>query len=293
MKDLALIILNYNCFDDTRKCLEQLLTFRGEFKIIVVDNKSTDESFKKLKSLKLENENIVIIESDKNGGYSYGNNYGVKYAEKNFNINKIGILNPDVIIPDYSILKKMYFYLDEDENYAMIGGKQILPDYSPYYLSNWHVPTKTTVVLNRSYFIGHMFTNKEAEDPINSYLNKTDCIIGCFFIIKLEKFKEVGYFDEGVFLYHEEDILGIKLKNKGYTNIVAKDLEYFHNHDYRKERKNQTFKKRLNKLKQEYISRKYLIEKYYPKYLIVFLWIVEITNIFKVCLGHIKNKLRR
>ena len=43
-------------------------------------------------------------------------------------------------------------------------------------------------------------------------------------MIKSEAIKRINYFDENVFLYYEENILGEKLKNVGYDLIVCNDV---------------------------------------------------------------------
>ena len=63
-------------------------------KIVVVDNCSTDYSLSKLTCLK--SDKIDVIQTDKNGGYAYGNNFGCRYAEKNYNPKLFFISNPDV-----------------------------------------------------------------------------------------------------------------------------------------------------------------------------------------------------
>ena len=57
---------------------------------------------------------------------------------------------------------------------------------------------------------------------------KVDCIAGSFFIIKSKVLKEIDYFDENVFLFYEEDIIGKKLKEKGYEIYSLNDIHFMH-----------------------------------------------------------------
>ena len=87
---VAIVILNYNSEEDTIKYVESIKEYKNLNKIIVVDNKSTNENaMAKLKIL--ENEKVEVIQSDKNGGYSYGNNYALRYLD-NKNEKKIFML---------------------------------------------------------------------------------------------------------------------------------------------------------------------------------------------------------
>lgn len=62
--------------------------------IVLVDNLSPDGSIENLQ--KAVNNKIDIIQSDRNGGYSYGNNYGAFYLIEKYNIDILFIANPNV-----------------------------------------------------------------------------------------------------------------------------------------------------------------------------------------------------
>lgn len=82
---VAIIVLNYNDNENTKKYVNQIEDYKIVDKILVVDNKSTNkEELKKLSTLK--SKKVEIISSDKNGGYAYGNNYGIKYLDKVYRI---------------------------------------------------------------------------------------------------------------------------------------------------------------------------------------------------------------
>lgn len=73
------VILNYNTTADTKKCINFLLQQKYEnFMIIVVDNFSSNRT--QVENLKkfCHEQQIIFLPSDKNGGFSYGNNIGIK-----------------------------------------------------------------------------------------------------------------------------------------------------------------------------------------------------------------------
>jgi len=76
MKDLAIIILNYNTFSDTQRQVNTLLLEGCPAEAIyVVDNNSSDRPH--LAELNSQT-GINLILSSKNGGYAYGNNLATK-----------------------------------------------------------------------------------------------------------------------------------------------------------------------------------------------------------------------
>lgn len=70
-----------------------------------------------------------------------------------------------------------------------------------------------------------------------------DVIQGSLFVIRRDVFESIGFFDENVFMYFEENILSAKLK-QSYPSLqaaVTLDLFYIHEHNYER--------KSLDKLK--------------------------------------------
>ena len=78
---LALIVVNYNDIIDTKRYITKVQQYQIIDKIVVVDNKSTEpqNSFELLKQL--ENKKVDVIQTEKNGGYTYGTNFGIDYLK--------------------------------------------------------------------------------------------------------------------------------------------------------------------------------------------------------------------
>ena len=78
---VSIVIINWNSLKNITECLESL---RGvdypHYEIIVVDNASTDDSAGQVKRLFPE---ITLMKSERNLGFSGGNNIGMKLAMKN------------------------------------------------------------------------------------------------------------------------------------------------------------------------------------------------------------------
>lgn len=88
------VVLNYNDADTVMSLLNRIRGFRCFENIVVVDNASTDNSWQRLKEL--QDDKIAVIQSEKNGGYGYGNNLGVRYAIQKNEATHVVIVNPDV-----------------------------------------------------------------------------------------------------------------------------------------------------------------------------------------------------
>ncbi|MFH1855244.1 MAG: glycosyltransferase, partial [bacterium] len=76
---ISIVIVGYNSRQDLKDCFDSLFTSSYKrFKIIYVDNGSSDGSYQFVK----DNYSKVIAIKNKNTGYAGGNNVGIKYALK-------------------------------------------------------------------------------------------------------------------------------------------------------------------------------------------------------------------
>ena len=64
----AIIILNYNDYETTSNMLNKIKDYKSLDLIVVIDNKSKDNSYNKLKHF--ENDKIKVMETKENKGYA-------------------------------------------------------------------------------------------------------------------------------------------------------------------------------------------------------------------------------
>ncbi|MFW3587253.1 glycosyltransferase [Vagococcus fluvialis] len=228
-----IIVLNYNDKETTSDFLKKIMSYESLDKIVVVDNLSSDNSFQELK--KFESAKVDVIQTDKNRGYGAGNNFGVKYAEKKYFPTNIIISNPDIEISDNSI-DNMISFLNTNKDSTLVTGlildktKNVTNHYA------WKLPTYKNFILNLSVILSKLFhkikvgNRYSIKDIKKSDILEVDVVQGCFFIIKAKDFKNVNYFDEETFLYHEENILAFKLKEKGMKTFVLTNEPIIHQH---------------------------------------------------------------
>ena len=227
----AIIILNYNSEQDTIRFVNEIKDYDSLNKIIVVDNLSTTDNFDNLK--KLENDKIDVIRSERNGGYSYGNNYGIKHMESlNDTYDYVIISNPDIHIEEEAI-KTTLDFLEKNEKAAMAAPKMFNKEKKPIRRSAWKIRTPGIDMINSTrttqILLHHFFKKGEySEFDYTRDVLLVEAISGAFFVIKYNVFKEVGFFDENVFLFYEEDILASKIKKLGYKVYSLNNVNFEH-----------------------------------------------------------------
>lgn len=229
---VSFVILNYNDANTVDLLMAQLLNWNinsDTFHLVIVDNQSTDCSFEYLYKKYKDIPFVDVIRSEKNGGYSYGNNFGAKFAIEKYNPKFIVISNPDIVI-DCNTFQKLLETFEFDRKIAVTspvmmdlnGNYKIRVQRLPEFKDDVAACSIKEKFHNLSDLKQHLESNENALI--------TQMLPGSFFVIRADVFKEIGYLDENVFLYCEERILGKKILDAGYIQILRKDLFFTHAH---------------------------------------------------------------
>lgn len=228
LDSIYLLILNYQSYDDTIKYVDCLKKQKNVIlNILIIDNLSPNNSFEILNKEYINTDGVEVISSGKNGGYAYGNNFGLKFI-KNRDVDYILISNNDIEINDSLLLYKMIEKYKLLKNPAFVSPLMYDNDM-PSECPAWKIPTlKDDLVgslrifekvfkYNRSYIIS----------PKLEYI-EVDCLPGSFFMARKDIFYNLGLMDENTFLYMEEAILAFKARERNFVNYVLLDLKYHH-----------------------------------------------------------------
>ena len=211
-----IIILNYNGWKDTIECLNSLSCIQEDCKIVLIDNKSTDDSIDKLEkwiqNQKELSSNLIFIKSSENNGYAAGNNIGIKYVESQEDAQFIWILNNDTLIQEDTFKNLINCYKNlENENIALLGSKILNEDFSIQ-------------------SIGYL-NSKYTEDEIKSKSSiEVEHISGCSIFFRADKIKEIGYIPEEYFLYYEETDWMKHIKQKEFKIFTCLSSQLIHKH---------------------------------------------------------------
>jgi hypothetical protein len=194
----AVIILNYNSEDDCIRYVNEIKSFEALSTIIVVDNASTKQgAFEKL--LELKSDKIHVIKSDKNGGYSYGNNYGLKYLENlNEKYDYVVISNSDVEVKE-DAFQKCFKELEENSEIAVVAPKMVDKNGNHIRRSSWKIRLPkidmiNSTRLNEILFYKAFKASEYSKEDFNKAKLKVEAVSGAFFAIKYDVFKEVRFF---------------------------------------------------------------------------------------------------
>lgn len=221
---ISCIILNYNDAPTTINLLECIKDYSILDYIVIVDNCSTDGSWKKLQCYK--SEKIHVIKAEKNGGYGAGNNVGLRYSSEILGVEYSIIANPDVLFSEECIFKFLQSF-QEDASVAVVSAKQ-----SNSSDCAWKNCGIMQYVLATSLFFEVWL--KIRSYPSKYFKGKTMVPVfsvpGSLLMVDLKNMLKCGMYDEELFLYYEEPVLGQKLEEIGLKTILRLDCSYVHNH---------------------------------------------------------------
>lgn len=259
---VATIIVNYNDVEDTIRFVNEITKYDVINRIVVVDNMSTTiGAFENLK--KLESQKVKVLQADKNGGYDYGNNFGIKYLQsQNEEYDYIIISNPDIEVEEKAIIHCLKV-LEENSKIAICAPRMFNKDGKPIRRSSWKIRTFLLDVVHATRLLEALFykvlrNGEYSEEEYNKEILKVEVIAGAFFVIRYEVLKDIGLLDDNVFLFYEEDILAQKIKSKG-LEIVSLNSEKFIHYESQTIGKSLTYYK---KMRQMYISKMYYHKTY-------------------------------
>lgn len=233
MEKIGIVILNYKTWKDTIRLAKDLLnfSFADNLHIVIVDNDSPNDSYKRIFEEFCKIKNVHIIQSGFNGGYAKGNNIGLKYLAQ-YNPDFVLILNNDIYITPNVISACIENY-NKIDDVGIISPIQQLPNGQNAPFKRLKCNTFLQDLLQYSIIYNKLKPNHTYTSNTKwKNIQQTDIIPGCFLFVKYSRFKEINFFYPGTFLFCEERFLYQKFKGKGYQNYTIIDQFYIHDHSH-------------------------------------------------------------
>lgn len=246
---IAYLILNYETFWETEQCVKSIRELKHDelYKIIIVDNGSSNDSYNKLINLYANCNYIIVLKTSKNLGFAQGNNVGFEYICKFLQPSFIVMANSDILFTDKEFEKKLY----------------IAYNFKHFAIAGPNVKNTNGISLNpmKSNLIDMNSVSKECKkmkckllqcklkiDPFVCALNRAFSrkryiqmynynldlergyqLHGCIIIFSKEYFSKFHGIYSKTFLYYEEDFLRFRCIKSGMNMVYLKDVYAIHN----------------------------------------------------------------
>jgi len=220
---LSIVTLNYKKPQLTIDCLRSVYTQfekefeSGEIELIIVDNASGDESVQLLKKEISKHKHVELITNPQNVGFSKGCNVGAASAKGKF----ILFLNNDTLVRDRGI-SAMAHYMQEHQEIAILGGQMSNDDGTPQpSTGEFYTPLNAFLFLLGMQKLG-------ISDKSPTKIMEVDWVKGGLFMIQSDVFRNLGGFDEQIFMYTEDMELCYRAKLAGYKTYFYPDISIIH-----------------------------------------------------------------
>jgi N-acetylglucosaminyl-diphospho-decaprenol L-rhamnosyltransferase len=227
MRDLSIVIVNWNTRDLLRDCLKSVYESQGSFtfETVVVDNCSRDGSCAMVGN---EFPQVHVIESEINGGYAYANNLGLRRFHARYYL----LLNSDTVLPPHA-LEQMLEFMDTHPEAGMAGPKLVLADGSLDLACRRSFPTVENSFY-KLFGLSRLFPKSKRFGRYNlTYLDpdetaEVDSVVGAFMVVRGEVIEQVGGLDESYFMYAEDLDWALRAKQAGWKVYYYPEVTVLH-----------------------------------------------------------------
>jgi GT2 family glycosyltransferase len=223
------IVLYNNKIKQIKKVINSFLNTNLKVKLYLIDNSSNDD----LKELENIDNRIKYIFNNANLGYGKAHNIAMRKSIEN-NTSYHIVLNPDIYFEN-DVIEKLYNYMEENQEIGNIIPQVLYPDGEIQYLTKL-LPTPIDLIFRRFIPLKSWKDkrNKKFELKFTGYkdINNIPSLSGCFMFLRADTLKDVGLFDENIFMYLEDTDLNRRIHSK-YKTIFYPKVHILH--EYAKE----------------------------------------------------------
>ncbi len=231
--DVAIIIVTYKSASFAIDCLDTIAVERStpglRIRVIVVDNASGDaQPIRRAIKKNDWSSWVTLVEAPRNGGFSYGNNLGIRRAYEDGPPAYFHLLNPDTRVFKGAIGALVQF-LEMHPNVGIAGSR--LEDLNG---ANWAFgfgfPSMLSE-LDRGLGFGWAsrvlqwwtFAMEERPEP-----QPVDWVSGTSMMIRRDVIESIGGLDENYFLYFEDPDFCFRAKKAGFSTWCVPESRIMH-----------------------------------------------------------------
>ena len=276
------VTLNYNDAKTTIDFVKSIEKYACVENNVIVDNKSTDGSLELLK--KIQSDKINVVENYRNGGYGSGNNLGIRWLNDNKNSKFVLLSNPDVAVAE-DVLIQLESFLKEKTDYAIASPFMLNSKGVRQYNTAFRIPSLVEYVCSLEILVSKLIKPFYYKDVLDekSNMKTVGAVSGSLFMMNVEKMLKYGMYDENIFLYCEEIVLGLKFREAHQKIALLPQLSFIHNHSVSI---NKSFESIVARHRLLMDSKLYVIRKYFKTngFVYCIAWLLSKISLFEVSL---------
>ena len=237
---VTIIVLNYNGRFLLKTCLDALLTIDyPQYKIVLVDNASTDDS---LIYMQAHFPNIKVIVNTENRGFAAGNNSALRMSQTEFAV----LVNPDIVVT-INWLKQLIEPMLADHSIGITGCKLLYPDGKTLQHAGG-------IITMPQAFPDHFGVHAIDSGQFDTQ-NDVDYVIGAALAIRRETLATIGLLDEGFFLYYEDSDWCSRARRAGYRVVYVPTAVAIHDESAIAGQGGPTYQRRFHSSRWRYLLK--------------------------------------
>jgi GT2 family glycosyltransferase len=207
------------------EAIQSFLKAAPEAILYIIDNSPTDEA----RSV-AQDARIKYFFNGSNIGFGAAHNIALNEILSSSSYHLV--LNPDVNF-EADVIARLTRFMDDNKNVGLVMPKVLYPDGRLQYLCRL-LPSPATLFLRRFASPLARVKNKinhHYELQFSGYDRIMDVpfLSGCFMFLRVEALREVGLFDETIFLYTEDIDLTRRIHQR-YRTVFYPEVVIYHHH---------------------------------------------------------------
>jgi len=213
LRKATLVVLAWNRWDLTRKCLDTLKTTDlSGAEVIVVDNGSTDETPQALKAYSW----LRVITNSSNLGFVRGNNIGIVSADSQ---SDVVLLNNDVEFHQKDWLQRLRACAQAAPDAGIVGCRLRLPDGRLLHAGTFILPDTMW---------GQQIGSLEKDFGQYSVTREVEGIVFACAYVKRELLAKIGGLSEDFQSYFEDTDYCLQARRAGFQTLLCGDVTLVH-----------------------------------------------------------------
>lgn len=209
-RSVVIVILNWNSADDTLAAVESVLRMDyPNYRIVIVDNGSTDDSIEKL--VKIEDGRVELIRCAENLGFTGGCNLGFDWALEHGS-DYVWLLNSDAVT-EAGTLASLVGVAEADPTIGLvtplIGSLQ--DPSRMIYAGGFYNEELPGCTMTRDIETGKRWATKHSKEIL---------LLGTALLVRVDLIRRIGKLDDNFFAYWEDIDYSVRGNEAGFRNAI-------------------------------------------------------------------------
>lgn len=218
---VCIVVVTWNNENDILDCLNSLFaqTYK-DFRVIVVDNHSHDNTVKIIKQNFTE---LDLVEETKNHFLTGGNNIGIRLALNKYNPDYVMVINPDTQVQP-NLLDVLVGELAKDSKIGAVGPK------IKFGRSKYHGLLNSTGLIYDGFM--QAYDRGFTEEDKDQYAKSEEVfgVSGTCILYRSQMLRETGLYWNVIKMYLDEVELFIRAKKRGWKVIYTPQTTVEHHY---------------------------------------------------------------